>query len=182
MSFASISIHPQIISKEISMSEEKMYFEALSKELGIDLEISQDGCVSLSQNNRNLLIKWNEREKKFIVYAEIGQLLGWNDFEIMRQLLSANFLFFGSNGGTLSYTPINNSIGFNYCIPANGLSPEEFVNMLNAVVLLADEWKNNLDKMQEEQERTAERNIEKILDFEDDTDSNAVSSMNFIKI
>lgn len=163
------------------MSEEKMYFEALGKELGTELEFSGDGCVALSQDNRNMLIKWNETEKKFIIYIEIGQLLGWNDFEIMRQLLGANFMYFGSNGGTLSYDSINNKIGFNYCISAYGLSAEEFVNAVNAAVLLADGWKTNLDAMQEQEERRAGEHIENVLAFKDNAEDEDFV-LNFIKI
>lgn len=165
------------------MSQEKAYLEILSRELGTELRVSTGGAVSFEQDGRMILLQWKEAENSFVVYAELGYLSGVNDEAVCRGLLSANFLLLESGGGTLSYDSINNKVGFNYPLPVYGLSAEDFLQKLNAVLVMAEQWKSNFEKMKKEQERAA---LDKIHADTDSAYAAEVSdlsaAMQFIKV
>lgn len=160
------------------MSEVKSYLEVLSKELGIEINSSNSNAIAFNLDGNNVLLQWRELDNSFIVYSEIGNLVGWNDEAICRQLLSANFLLMETEGAALSYDMNANKVGINYVLPLYGLSPEEFLQKLNAVLVLAEKWHANLIAMQKEQEELAEKEDAEI----DIPLDQAMIAMNFIKI
>lgn len=160
------------------MSEVKSYLEVLSKELGIEINSSNSNAIAFNLDGNNVLLQWRELDNSFIVYSEIGNLVGWNDEAICRQLLSANFLLMETEGAALSYDMNANKVGINYVLPLYGLSPEEFLQKLNAVLVLAEKWHANLVAMQKEQEELAEKEDAEI----DIPLDQAMIAMNFIKI
>lgn len=170
--------HNHIINKENTMSEVKSYLEVLSKELGIEINSSNSNAIAFNLDGNNVLLQWRELDNSFIVYSEIGNLVGWNDEAICRQLLSANFLLMETEGAALSYDMNANKVGINYVLPLYGLSPEEFLQKLNAVLVLAEKWHANLVAMQKEQEELAEKEDAEI----DIPLDQAMIAMNFIKI
>lgn len=160
------------------MSEVKSYLEVLSKELGIEINSSNSNAIAFNLDGNNVLLQWRELDNSFIVYSEIGNLVGWNDEAICRQLLSANFLLMETEGAALSYDMNANKVGINYVLPLYGLSPEEFLQKLNAVLVLAEKWHSNLIAMQKEQEELAEKEDAEI----DIPLDQAMNTMNYIKI
>lgn len=160
------------------MSEVKSYLEVLSKELGIEINSSNSNAIAFNLDGNNVLLQWRELDNSFIVYSEIGNLVGWNDEAICRQLLSANFLLMETEGAALSYDMNANKVGINYVLPLYGLSPEEFLQKLNAVLVLAEKWHANLIAMQKEQEELAEKEDAEI----DIPLDQAMNTMNYIKI
>lgn len=159
------------------MSEVQTYLEALNKELGININLSNSNAVAFNLDGNNILLQWREVDNSFIVYSEIGCLRGWNDEAICRQLLSANFLLMETEGATLSYDMNVNKVGINYVLPLYGLSAEEFLQKLNAVLVLAEKWHANLIAMQKEQEESAARDDTEEMDTPLDQ-----ATMNFIRI
>ena len=139
------------------MEQSLPYIEALNRQTGLDIRLSSSGAARLDLDGRGILLQWLENLQQFIVYAEIGPLYGWRDGDVMKQLLSANFLFMQTRGGALSYDPAANMVGLNYTIPVYGLLPEDFVKRLDVIVTLAAEWRERLHRMSAEQERLATR-------------------------
>ena len=109
------------------MSQYLPYIEALNRETGLDIQLSASGGAQLMLEDRGVLLQWLEEQQMFIIYMELGPLSGWRDEEVLKQLLSANFLFLQTEGGSLSYNPSANMVGMNYASPVYGLSAEEFV-------------------------------------------------------
>ena len=137
------------------MSQYVPYLEALNRETGLDIQLSASGGAHMMLDGKGMLLQWLEEQGMFIVYMELGTLSGWRDEEVLRQLLSANFLFLQTEGGALSYNPAANMVGMNYAIPVYGLTAEDFVRRLDAVILLAEQWEERLRLMGAEQERLA---------------------------
>lgn len=165
------------------MSQEKAYMEVLSRELGTELQVSSGGAVSFEQDGCMILLQWKEAENAFVVYAELGYLGGVNDEAVCRGLLSANFLLLESGGGALSYDSINNKVGFNYPLPVYGLSAEDFLQKLNAVLVMAGQWKNNFEKMKKEQEKLVLDKIEADTGLDNAAEvSDLSAAMQFIKV
>lgn len=165
------------------MSQEKAYIEILSRELGAELRVSSGGAVSFEQDGCMILLQWKEAENSFVVYAELGYLSGVNDEAVCRSLLSANFLLLESGGGALSYDSINNKVGYNYPLPVYGLSAEDFLQKLNAVLVMAGQWKNNFEKMKKEQEKLVLDKIEADTGLDNAADVGDLSAaMQFIKV
>lgn len=162
---------------------QQAYIDILAKELGMELTASSAGSVTLEQDGKIILLQWNAAENAFVVYAELGHLKGYNDGAVCRQLLSANFLLMETGGGVLSYDSVRNMVGFNYVISVNALSGEEFLLKVNAVLLLAEQWKETLKKMLAEQE---ERVLQKLTETENlemsDRSEDSVLSLQFIKV
>lgn len=160
------------------MSEAKAYLEVLSKELGLDIDFSTSNSAAFNLDGNTVLLQWRAFDNSFVVYSELGSLAGWNDEAVCRQLLSANFLLMETEGATLSYDMNANKVGINYVLPLQGLSSEEFLQQLNAVLVLAEKWQENLRAMQKEQEDLAlADNAEINASFEP-----VMNDMNFIKI
>lgn len=165
------------------MSQEKAYMEVLSRELGTELRFSPSGAVSFEQDGCMILLQWKEAENAFVVYVELGYLGGINDEAVCRGLLSANFLLLESGGGALSYDSINNKVGFNYPLPVYGLSAEDFLQKLNAVLVMAGQWKNNFEKMKKEQEKLVLDKIEADTGLDNAAEvSDLSAAMQFIKV
>ncbi len=139
------------------MKESLPYIEALNSQTGLGIELSSSGAVRLDLDGRGILLQWLDNLQEFVVYAEVGPLCGWRDGEVLKQLMSANFLFMQTQGGALSYDPAANMVGLNYTIPVYGLLPEDFVKRLDVIVTLAAEWRERLHRMSAEQERLATR-------------------------
>ena len=137
------------------MEQSLPYIEALNKRTGLDIRLSSSGAARLDLEGRGILLQWLESLHQFTLYAEIGPMYGWRDGEVAKQLLAANFLFMQTQGGALSYDPFANMVGLNYAVPVYGLSPEEFVERVDAVVTLAEQWRERLRRMAAEQEHTA---------------------------
>lgn len=161
------------------MSEVQTYLETLSKELGININLSGSHTAVFNLDGNNILLQWRELDNSFIIYSEIGSLRGWNDEAICRQLLSANFLLMETEGAALSYDMNVNKVGINYVLPLYGLSAEEFLQKLNAVLVLAEKWHANLLAMQKEQEELAAKEDTEEMNISLDQ---AMNTMNFIKI
>ncbi|HJD96325.1 type III secretion system chaperone [Mailhella massiliensis] len=142
------------------MSQYVPYLEALNRETGLDIQLSASGGAQLMLEGRGMLLQWLEAQAMFIVYIELGTLSGWRDEEVLRQLLSANFLLLQTEGGALSYHPAANMVGMNYAISVYGLTAEDFVRRLDAVILLAEQWQERLRRMEAEQEKLAVRAVE----------------------
>lgn len=164
------------------MSEVKTYLDALGNELGIEIQISETGAVPFELDGKILLLQWNEAQQSFVVYVELGYLNGYNDTEILKSLLSANFLLMESKGGVLSYDRNKNMVGYNYVLPVYGLSREEFIQKLNAAVLLAEEWNAYFENMKNEQKKLVEEKIKAIENEEESTQENDVPNMQYIRI
>lgn len=162
---------------------QQAYIDILAKELGMELTVSSSGSVTLEQNGKIILLQWNAAENAFVVYAELGHLKGYNDGAICRQLLSANFLLMETGGGVLSYDSVQNMVGFNYVIPVAALSGEEFLLKVNAVLMLAEQWKETLKKMMAEQEENVLHKLTETENFETPEQAeNSVLSLQFIKV
>jgi hypothetical protein len=132
------------------MSEEAPFFEALAKVLGIEPPASKD--MAFSRDGKGFLLSWQENSKSFLIYAEIGNLAGWRDGEVCRQLLAANFLLAETEGATLSLNVQDGSIGLNYILPAYGLETESFIRVVDNLARLSELWADRLLKMCKEQE------------------------------
>lgn len=144
------------------MEQAAAYAEAIGREIGRDLRLSKTGSLFFELDGRGLLLQWQEASRSFVVYVEIGPLAGWRDGEVCRRLLSANFLLVQTRGGALSYDAAANMVGLNYVLPVYGVSPEEFVRNVNAVIVLADEWKAELVRLCAEQEKAVAADQEQI--------------------
>lgn len=165
------------------MEQEQAYIDILAKELGMELTVSSTGAVTLVQEGRIVLLQWNAAENSFVVYVELGHLAGFNDSAVCRQLLSANFLLMESGGGALSYDSVNNMVGFNYALPVYGLSPEEFLQKMNAILLLAEEWKDTFSKMKAEQEELAAQALSEAENAESDLPQDDMAlTMQFVRV
>ena len=99
------------------MSQYLPYIEALNRETGLDIRLSSSGSAYLELEDRGILLQWLEAQNMFVIYVELGSLSGWRDEQVLRQLLSANFLFLQSGGGALSYDISANRVGLNYAVP-----------------------------------------------------------------
>lgn len=141
--------------RSVIMDQSLSYIEALNRETGLDIRLSDAGAAYLMLDGRGLLIQWLEAQQMFVIYAEVGPLAGWRDGEVLRRLLAANFLFMQTRGGALSYDASANMVGMNYALPVYGLSPEDFVKKLDAVLTLTEEWRDELRRLCAEQERLA---------------------------
>ena len=135
------------------MDQSLSYIEALNRETGLDIRLSDAGSACLELDGRGFLLQWLEAQQTFMSYAEVGPLAGWRDGEVLRRLLAANFLFMQTRGGALSYDASANMVGMNYALPVYGLSPEDFVKKLDAVATLTQEWRERLRRLCAEQER-----------------------------
>lgn len=164
------------------MSESRAYMERLGKELGMEIELSQTGAAAFEIDGKVLLLQWNEAERSFVVYAELGYLDGYNDAEVLQNLLSANFLLMESKGGVLSYDRNKNMVGYNYVLQVYGLSPEEFIQRLNAVILLAQEWNGYFEEMKKEQKKIIEERIKAAEDQDEAVQNSEMANMQFIRI
>lgn len=115
------------------------FLEALSKEINMDVTLSGSGAAAFVLDGHGLLLQWQESSQSFVVYVEIGALAGWRDGEVCRTLLSANFLLLATRGGAFSYDQSTNTVGLNYTMPVYGLEPQNFLEQLNGIILLAEE-------------------------------------------
>lgn len=162
-----------------SMSQYLPYIEALNRETGLDIRLSSSGSAYLELEDRGILLQWLEAQNMFVIYVELGSLSGWRDEQVLRQLLSANFLFLQSGGGALSYDISANRVGLNYAVPVYGLSAEDFLRRLDAVVLLAEHWQEKLRDMAAEQEKLA---LQAMTGNEEAADTGAYDAMTMLRI
>ena len=72
-------------------------------------------------------------------------------------------------------------VGMNYAIPVYGLSAEEFVRRLDAIVLLAGQWMEKLRLMGAEQEKLAVQTMENRAE-ENMSDDALYASMQMLRI
>lgn len=164
--------------------EANPYIDALGKAIGTELSLSASGSVGLSLGGRNLLIRWVEATRSFVLYAEVGALNGWRSGEVCRRLLIANFLLMETQGATLSYNDATGMVGLNYPVPVYGLEADAFVRAVDNIVTLSEEWKTRLDALNRKQEEAVERAQEAILHAEEapaETDFTA-QSMPFLRV
>ena len=158
------------------MSQSLAYIEALNRATGLELSLSASGAAELVLDGRGVLLQWLEERQMFVVYIELAPLSGWRDHEVLRQLMAANFLLLESGGGALSYDTAANMVGINYALPVYGLSPEDFVKKLDAMMLMAETWRERLNRMAAEQERAA------VLAHETDGKEEPVNATQMIRV
>ena len=141
------------------------FMKALSDVVGQDVTIDGEGGLAFSLEKGNLLLQWNEEHGSFVAYAEVGPLLGWNDAEVCRVLLSANFLLLETQGAALSYDEVNNMVALNRIILVQGLEPESFIQILNDLLITAEIWKGNLQDLMAKQEEAARANASRLREL-----------------
>lgn len=164
------------------MTNATPYMEILNRETGLDAALSATGAAAFQLEGRGLLLQWQEATQAFVVYVEIGSLAGWRDGEVCRQLLAANFLLVQTEGGALSYNEAANRVGLNYLIPVYGLTPGAFMEKLNAVINLADQWKNTLAELCAAQERAVTREQDAEARLTDDAAPEGNSAGQFLRV
>ena len=135
--------------------EAKPYFDALSLALGLELPPSSLKSLTFQIDGRGLILQWLENPRAFICYAELGSLAGWNEGDICRTLLGANFLLAETEGAALSLNAADNTVGLNYFFPVYGMAGQDFVTLVNNFVELADLWREKLATLNAEQEERA---------------------------
>ena len=135
------------------MDQYSSFIDALGRELCIDIQLSPTGAAHFVIDGHGLLIQWTESRHAFVVYAEVGRLSGWRDGEVVKELMTANFLLLGSRGGAFSLDPSGSMVGLCYQIPVYGMTPEDFVKAIDGIVTQAGEWRGTLARMSAEQER-----------------------------
>ena len=118
-----IAKQPVRASSLEEMMEANPYIDALGKAIGTELSLSASGSVGLSLGGRNLLIRWVEATRSFVLYAEVGALNGWRSGEVCRHLLIANFLPLETQGATLSHNDATGMVGLNIPCRSTVLRP-----------------------------------------------------------
>lgn len=158
------------------------YMKALSAIVGQDVSVDEAGAVAFSLAGRHLLLQWNDEERAFVAYAEVGPLLGWNDAEVCRELLSANFLLLETQGASLSYDDVNNMVALNRLIPVCGLEPEAFITIVNRMLLTADLWNERLQALMARQEAADRANAARLRELSGEAAEEAATSPFLIRV
>ena len=141
------------------------FIQKLSETVGQEVNLDEKGAVAFSLAGGHVFLEWNDARASFVAYAEVGPLLGWNDAEVCRELLSANFLLLETLGSALSYDEVNYIVALNRNIAVQGLDPDSFINILNEFLLVADIWKEKLILIMAQHEELARSNAESLREL-----------------
>ena len=110
-----------------------------------DLAFSDEGvCSVFIPGELELQLEWDEESEQLVLLASVGQLGADEDGALSRALLSANFLFSGTRGETLSVEPDTGKI----CLcAARSFEPDSetaVIDWLAAFVDTAQHWRIRL--------------------------------------
>lgn len=158
------------------------FMKALSDVVGQEVDIDGEGGLAFSLEGGNLLLQWNEKSDSFVAYVEVGPLLGWNDAAVCRELLAANFLLLETQGAALSYDEVNNRVALNRNIPVQGLEPENFIQILNNLLDMADIWRKNLKAIMARQEEAALANAVRLRELSGESMEEAEESSFLLRV
>lgn len=131
------------------------YISALSAEIGIDIALSPSGTAAFSADGRSILIQWADSPERFALYSDIGFISPVRTADVMRRLLSANFLMHGARGLSLSLNPETGMVGLNAVLRVYGITAQDFLQLTDHFVRLADDWQKRLEQMNADARRTA---------------------------
>ena len=81
---------------------------------------------------------------RLLLFAEVGELPDAGRSELLLAALRANHLFRGTSGATLAVLPDSPTLFLNRSLLIEGLSYDEFVQMLSDFVDTLAEWKRML--------------------------------------
>lgn len=158
------------------------FIKALSAVVGQEVTIDGEGGLAFSLERGNLLLQWNEEKESFVAYVEVGPLMGWNDAEVCRALLSANVLLLETQGSALSYDEVNNTVALNRLIPVQGLEPEGFIQILNNLLAMAEIWQENLKSLIAKQEEAARANAASLSELSGENAEEAEESSFLLRV
>ena len=110
-----------------------------------DLAFSDEGvCSVFIPGELELQLEWDEESGQLVLLASVGHLGTDEDGALSRELLSANFLFSGTRGETLSLEPDTGKI---FLCAARSFEPDSetaVINWLAGFVDTAQHWRIRL--------------------------------------
>lgn len=143
------------------MADYEPYYRALEQEIGLH-SATYGPFYMFSDGDRSVAIQWDEARTAFLVRVRVGTLPAYGRVEVLKKLLTANFLMEESFGGALDCDPLTDEVGVSFQLPARSLAPEMFLARLRAMRDAAGRLGSRLGEESAEQARLALQRIEAV--------------------
>lgn len=121
--------------------------QELNSLTGLKLELNADNAVSFEYQGRQVLIRFIPELSSMLFFVELAVLELAAVPTALPLLLEANFLFSETSGGSLSYNQEHRMVGLNYLVTQNFSDPQAFINQVNRMLTVADEWHARIEEL-----------------------------------
>lgn len=91
-----------------------------------------------------ITIDWNKENDFVEIFSELGAYDKKQELEILKKIVKANFLWSATAGATLSARPEVQTVYLAYQAPVSTFKGEEFIELVEKLILIAQEWRQLL--------------------------------------
>ncbi len=124
--------------------------EELNAATGLNLTLDEDNSTSFEYLEKQVFIRFLPDSGVFLTYIELNTLEDYTLPNSLIELLDANFMLSDTNGGALSYKKDTRKVALNFLLPYIHEDAESFLNRVNQILSVADDWSKRIDKLNQE--------------------------------
>jgi hypothetical protein len=123
----------------------------LGKKLGLgELSFNEEGsCLFVLDENKLFIIDLDESTRTLIISVALGMLPEENREEVLYDLLTANYYWMRTGGGTLGVDPENNVVLLCYLMQLPLENDMDFLFCIEKLANVADYWVERLKNIKE---------------------------------
>ncbi len=129
----------------------EQFLATLGKKLGLeDLSFNEEGsCLFVLDENKLFIIDLDESTRTLIISVALGMLPEENREEVLYDLLTANYYWMRTGGGTLGVDPENDVVLLCYAMQLPLENDMDFLFCIEKLANVADYWIKRLEKTDE---------------------------------
>ncbi len=149
----------------------------LNAATGLNLTLDEDNSASFEYLDKQVFIRFIPDSGVFLTYIELNTLEDYTLPDALTELLDANFMMSDTSGGSLSYKKDTRKVALNFLLPYVHDDAEAFLNRLNQMLRVADDWSKRIDKLNQDGAEKLKSYMESFQKYGRDTTDDA-SQMN----
>ncbi|MBQ7618447.1 MAG: type III secretion system chaperone [Desulfovibrio sp.] len=119
----------------------------LNEVTGLNLTLDARQTTQFSYQGRTVLLRFVPELAVLVVHAPLESLEEAAIPGALSDLLEANFMLSSTGGGALSWSQETRLVALNFFLPLDDADSFGFINRLNRLLALTDEWTNRLREL-----------------------------------
>ncbi|MCR5814704.1 MAG: type III secretion system chaperone [Desulfovibrio sp.] len=145
-------------------SQSEAYVQRLNEITGLNLLLNADQATQFDYLGRPVLLRFMPELSVCVVHVQLDALAESTLPAALADLLEANFMLSSTCGGALSWSQETRMVSMNFILPLADTDTEGFINRLNRILAVTDEWTRRIRDRNGQAVESAARHLADLRD------------------
>lgn len=136
----------------------------LNEVTGLHLSLDADHATQFDYLGRPVLLRFLSEFDVCVVHAQLDALSESALPAALGDLLEANFMLSNTHGGALSWSQETRMVALNFFLPLAGEDSQAFINRLNRILSVTDQWTQRIRQMNGQATESAAKHLASLRD------------------